>query len=46
MTGHASGEDIVRATVGRHKRGTRRDRGSDEDVDDHLDAKIRRGRRQ
>lgn len=42
--GHASGEEVPRATVGHRKRRTGCDRGSDEDVDDHLDTKRRRGR--
>lgn len=45
-TGHMSGEDIVRATTDCRKWRTRHDRGSDEDVDDCLGAKRRRGRRQ
>jgi hypothetical protein len=45
-TGHASGEDVERAIVGQRKWRTKHDRGSDEDVDDCLNAKRRRGRRQ
>jgi hypothetical protein len=45
MTSHASREDVVRATADRHKRRTGHDRGSDQDIDDHLDVKRRRCRR-
>lgn len=40
---HVLGEDVVRATDGHRKWRTGHDKGSDEDVDDHLDAKRRRG---
>jgi hypothetical protein len=45
-TGHASGEDIERATVGHRKRRTGHDRAFNEDVDDCLNVKRTRGRRQ
>jgi hypothetical protein len=42
-TGHASREDVERATTGSRKRKTGRDRGPDEDVDNHLNMKRRIG---
>jgi hypothetical protein len=45
-TGHALGEDLERAIARRLKWRTGRDRGSDEDVYDHLDVKRKRVRRQ
>jgi hypothetical protein len=43
-TGHALGEDAVRAIYGRHKRKAGHDKGLDEGIDDQFNAKGRRGR--
>jgi hypothetical protein len=42
-TDHAFGEDVVRVTDSRHKWRTGCDKGSDEDVDDHLNVKRDKG---
>lgn len=38
-TGHASGEDTMRAINNRHKWKAGQDKGSDEGVDDHINTK-------